>query len=420
MSQKLTESAYENALKQMRFAFDFCEQSLENTRLFSQILLPKRIIEVNIPVAMDDRTIKIFTGYRSQHNDARWPFKWWIRFHPQVNRDEVMALSLWMTFKCAVADIPLGWGKWWIIVNPSKLSEWELERLSRGYVKELYKYIWPDQDIPAPDVNTNPKIMWWMVDEYSRMVWKHSPWAFTGKPLALWWSAWRGNATAQGGVYVLETFLALMSQNVQWKKIIIQWAGNAGLIMARLLQKWGALIVWIADSKGGIYNSDGLDIDAISLLKKERKSVQEYTDWLKISEKEILIQPCDILIPAALENQITSENASQIQARIILELANWPTTSEADSILFEKWIVVIPDILANSGGVIVSYFEQVQNAYSYYWKEEEVNRLLKEKIEEASKDVFGMAQENKTFLRNGAYIVAMKRLFEAMQARGEY
>lgn len=414
----MIENTFENAIKQMKFAFNLFDSTGQDLDLFSILSLPKRIIEVNIPVMMDSGKIRIFIGYRSQHNDARGPFKWWIRFHPDVSRDEVKALSLWMSFKCGVANIPLGGGKGGIIVNPSELSEWELERLSRGYVRELYKYIWPDQDIPAPDVNTNPKIMGWMVDEYSRLVGKFSPWAFTWKPLSIWGSAGRWNATAQGGVFVLTTILNLIGQNISWKKIIIQWAGNAGLIVTRLLSELGAIIIWIADSKWAIYNPRGIDINAIIDLKNQKKSVHDSTDGQKLSEKEVLIQPCDILIPAALENQITKENAPQIQASIILELANGPTTNEADAILFERWITVIPDVLANSGGVIVSYFEQVQNTYNYYWKEEEVNKQLQEKITTAAKEVFETAKNYTTYLRAGAYVIAMKRIFEAMKARG--
>ncbi len=411
------QSAYQNALRQMQFALHLFDSEWHNNNLFTILSLPKRIIEINIPVKMDNGDIKMFTWYRSQHNDARGPFKWGIRFHQDVNKDEVMALSLWMSFKCAVANIPLGWWKWWIIVNPSTLSESELERLARWYVRELYKYIWPDQDVPAPDVNTNPKIMGWMVDEYSQLVWKYSPGAFTWKPLVIWWSAWRWSATAQGGVYVLETILSLFGENISWKKIIIQWAGNAGLIVARLLKGLWALIVWIADSKWAIYDIEWIDIEQISSLKKEKKSVNGYWKWQYMSEKDILLQPCDILIPAALENQITIENASQIQARYVLELANGPTTSEADTILFEKNIVVIPDILANSGWVIVSYFEQVQNTYNYYWKEEEVNRLLKEKIIDAAKSVYDTSKKYSTFLRAWWYIIALQKIFDSMKAK---
>lgn len=411
-------SAFWNALIQLKNAHSFLNDAEKNEWFLTQLSFPKRILEVSIPVKMDNGQVKVFTWYRSQHSDARGSFKGGIRFHQDVNLDEVKALSVWMSFKCAVADIPLGGGKWWIIVNPKELSLGELERLSRGYVQALYKYIGPDQDIPAPDVNTNPKIMGWMVDEYSKLVGKYAPWAFTGKPLSVWWSQWRGNATAQGGVYVLESYMSFIWDSLSWKKIIIQWAGNAGLTMAKILVSLGSTIVWIADSRWGIYDEKGLDINTISQLKKENKSVHDYVSWIKFNEKEILLQSCDILIPAALENQITSENASQIQARIVLELANGPTTPEADENLVSRWIQVIPDILANSGGVIVSYFEQVQNSYNYYWSEEEVNKLLKERISKASVWVFQTAKEKNTFLRNGAYIIALKRIFDAMWVKG--
>ena len=380
---------------------------------------PKRIIEVTIPVKMDNGKVRMFTGFRSQHNNARWPFKGGIRFHQDVSKDEVKALSMWMTFKCAVIDIPLGGGKWGIIVNPKELSKGELERLSRGYIRKLYKYIWPGQDVPAPDVNTTPEIMAWMMDEYSMLVGKYSPWSFTGKPLTTGGSEGRGTATAQWGVYVLQKIIELQWWDLTWKKIVIQWAGNAGLVMANLLVELWVTIVWISDSRGGIFNEKGIDIQEIQKLKSSRKSVTGYIDAKQITNEELLELNCDILIPAALENQITNSNAKNIKAKIILELANGPTTTNADEILFENWITVIPDILANSGGVMVSYFEQVQNDANFYWKAKEVDEKLFEKITWAAENVFEIAKEHKTYLRSAAYIIAMKRVFDAMKDRGE-
>lgn len=419
MLEQNIQDAFKNAQKQIRKACDLYHECRIDMNKYELISHPRRIIEVNIPVRLDNGMIKTFIGFRSQHNDSRWPFKWWIRFHQDVSREEVKALSMWMTFKCAVIDLPLGWGKWWIIVNPKELSQWELERLSRWYVREIYKYIWPDQDIPAPDVNTNPKIMAWMMDEYSKLVGKYSPGSFTGKPLTSWWSIGRSSATAQWWVYVLDEILKIKNIDISGKKIIIQWAGNAGLIVANLLvEKW-ANIVGIADSLWGIYDEKGLDISVIEILKKERKSVIDYGEVEKYTSKEILEKPCDILIPAALENQITIENAHKIQAKIILELANWPVNSEADEVLFEKWIILIPDILANSGWVMVSYFEQVQNNTNYYWSAEEVNTKLYDKITKATKDVYDTAIEYQTHMRSSAYIIAMKRVFDAMKDRWE-
>lgn len=411
--------AFQNARKQIKRACDLYHGCRNDVNKYEIISHPRRIIEVNIPVKMDNGVIKTFTGFRSQHNNARGPFKWGIRFHPDVSREEVKALSMWMSFKCAVVDIPLWGGKGWIIVNPKELSEWELERLSRGYVRELYKYIGPEQDVPAPDVNTNPKIMGWMMDEYSKLVWVYSPGSFTGKPLSAGWSLGRSTATAQGWVYVLESFLSLYNDSIKGKKIAIEWAGNAGLTMASILSWMGAIIIAISDSKWAIYAEKGIDIEKIKILKWSKKSVIEYEGAKAIGDKDIFELPVDILIPAALENQITKENAEKVQAKYILELANGPTSPDADTILFANGVIVIPDILANAGGVMVSYFEQVQNNTNYYWKAEEVDDKLKEKMKFSAKKVYDVAKDHNTHLRSGAYIVAMERIFDAMIARGE-
>lgn len=417
--QQQVQDAFENAQKQIRKACDLYGECRLDQNKYEVISQPRRILEVNIPVRMDNGNIRIFNGFRSQHNDARWPFKWGIRFHQDVNRSEVKALSMWMTFKCAVIDIPLWWGKGGIIVNPKELSLRELERLSRGYVREIYKYIGPETDVPAPDVNTNPQIMAWMMDEYSKLVGKYSPGSFTGKPLSSGGSKGRGAATAQGGVYVLQKILERKGDSVTGKTICLQWAGNAGLTMAQLLVDLGAKIIGISDSKGGMYNEDWLDVQKISEIKKGRGSVTEYDEGERLGEKEVLEKPCDILIPAALENQITQDNVSNIQAKLILELANGPITPEADKILEEMKIDVIPDILANAGGVMVSYFEQVQNDMNFYWEAEEVDTKLHKKITSAACSVYETAQEYSTTYRAAAYIVAMKRIFDAMKDRGE-
>lgn len=411
--------AFENARLQLKKACSLFDNCKSDTNKYEKISHPKRIIEVNLPVEMDDWSIRTFVWFRSQHNDARWPFKWGIRFHQDVSRSEVKALSMWMTFKCAVVDIPLGWGKGWIIVNPKELSEWELERLSRAYVRAIYKYIGPETDVPAPDVNTNPKIMAWMVDEYSTLVWKYSPGCFTWKPIELGGSLGRGKATAQGWIYVLQKILELKQDKIAWKKIIIQWAWNAWLTMATLLTELWAKIVWISDSRWAIYNNDWIDIFKINEIKAKNESVVSYNDATLVWDREVLEKECDILIPAALENQITKDNAKNIKAKLILELANWPITPEADDILFEKKIDVIPDILANAWWVMVSYFEQVQNNTNYYWEEEEVDQKLHKKIVKATVWVYATATEYKTSLRSAAYIISMKRVLDAMKARGE-
>jgi glutamate dehydrogenase/leucine dehydrogenase len=410
---------FESAKTQLKKAYMLFDEKKWDESIFSLFTHPTRIIEISIPVEMDNGSIQVFTGFRSQHNDARWPFKWGIRFHQDVSRSEVQALSMWMTLKCAVVDIPLWGGKWGIIVDPKILSERELEQLSRKYVQGLYKYIWPDQDVPAPDVNTNPKIMGWMMDEYSKLVGQYTPGSFTGKPLTVGGSKGRGKATAQGGVYVLEQVLELENDTLKGKKVIIQGAGNAGLTVASMLVQLGATIVWIADSHGGVYDAQGLDIAQIEALKAQKKSVTELPSGEKVSETEILEKLCDILVPAALENQITQENAGKIQAKYILELANGPTNAQADEILFSAGKIVMPDILANAWWVTVSYFEGVQNSMNFYWKEKEVEERLKEKMKESARDVYMMGKKYQTFLRNGAYLVAMKRIFDAMKDRGD-
>jgi glutamate dehydrogenase/leucine dehydrogenase len=411
--------AFLNARKQIRGACDLHWECSDDENKYELISHPKRILEINIPVRMDDWKVKTFTWFRSQHNDARWPFKWWIRFHPDVSRSEVKALSMWMTFKCAVVDIPLGWWKWGIIVDPKQLSDGELERLSRWYVREIYKYIWPKQDVPAPDVNTNPKIMSWMMDEYSNLVWEYSPGSFTWKPLTSWGSKWRSRATAQGWVYVLQKILELKNDSVKGKKVIIQWSWNAGLTMAELLIDLWAKIIGISDSGGAIYNEQWLNIWEISRLKANRKSVIQYSDATICSNEEILEKQCDILVPAALENQITQKNAKNIKTEVILELANWPITPQADEILFKNKITVIPDILANAWGVVVSYFELTQNNINFYWEEDEIDEKLHKKMTHSAYDVFQTSSENNTHLRNWAYIIALKRVLDAMKDRWE-
>ncbi len=438
---------FESARTQMCTAYQFLAP--EYTHEFEILLSPDRVIEVNIPVVMDDGSTRVFTGYRSQHNDARWPYKWGIRYHQDVTRDEVMALSTWMSIKTATLDLPLGGGKWGIIVDPKTLSKRELEALSRGWVQKLYKYLWPLDDVPAPDVNTNSEIMSWMVDEYSKLVGHWTPGTFTGKPLSIGGSLGRDTATAQGGLYVLEAYLAsshpspegdgfsrnnsplsgaegIKEWGLQGKKIVIQWAGNAGLNMIELISKTGAILIATSDSKWAIYDPNGLDIEQIITLKQDKKPLSEYRFQSPLSGGEgagvrsnaaLLELECDILIPAALENQITGENAPRIKARLIMELANWPITPDADVALFSKWIAVIPDILANAGGVTVSYFEQVQNSMNYSWSREEVQEKLKLKMETALHGVLESAEKHGVMLRTGAYVVAMKRILEAIKVR---
>lgn len=412
-----TNNPFLSAQSQMQTAYAFLAGRYDEQ--FPKILNPERIIEVNIPVKMDSGEIRNFVGYRAQHNAARGPYKWGIRYHQDVTKDEVKALSTWMSIKCATLDLPLGGGKWGIIVNPKELSERELEQLSRCWVQKLYKYIGPLDDVPAPDVNTNGKIMSWMVDEYSRLVGHWTPGTFTGKPLSIGGSLGRDTATAQGWLYVLEAYLTAKKDTLQGKKIVIQWAGNAGLNMIELIDRTGAILIGTSDSHGGIYDESGLDIAQIVELKKNKKSLTEYKWGKQISNSELLELACDILIPAALENQITGDNAKNVKAHLIMELANGPITPEADVALFARNIPVIPDILANAGGVTVSYFEQVQNNANYFWSRAEVQEKLKLKMETALAGVLHSAEEHNVMLRTGAYVVAMERILEAMKVRGE-
>lgn len=411
-----------NAQTQLREAFDLirkdCDDLVCDINSLEYILYPTRVSIVHIPVKMDNGSVRVFKWFRSQHNNARWPFKWWIRFHQNVSLEEVQALSIWMTFKCSLMNIPLWGAKWWIIVNPKELSERELERLSRWYVNSIHCQIWPDMDIPAPDVNTNSKIMWWMVDEYNNIAGKNEFGTFTGKPLTIGGSLWRDVSTSLWAVLVLEKYLEGIGSSLDNKKIIIQWAGNAWLNAAKILVSKGSKIVAISDSKWAIYNSNWLDISKIEKLKKNWKSVISYSDATIISNEQLLVSWCDILIPAAMESQITKDNANNIQASIILELANGPTLLDADKILFKKGINVIPDILANAWGVVVSYFEQVQNASNYYWDKEKVNRRLEKIIKKAAQDVFDTAKKYNTDFRNGAYIISINRVLKAMKDRG--
>ncbi len=406
---------FESAKTQMQSAYQFLSWKYEKE--FASLLAPERVIEVSIPVVMDSGEPRVFTGYRSQHSGARGPYKGGIRYHQDVTKDEVMALSAWMSIKTATLDLPLGGGKWGIIVDPKTLTEKELESLSRGWVQKLYKYLWPNVDIPAPDVNTNGKIMSWMVDEYSRLVGEWSPGTFTGKPLSIGGSLGRDTATAQGGLYALMTYLESRGESLSGKTVVIQWAWNAGLNMMELVIHEWAKVIALSDSRWGIYDANGLDVEKITKLKSEKKSLAE-SGIKTITNAEILELACDILIPAALENQITEFNAKSIQAKIVLELANGPTTPKADDILFARGITVIPDILANAGGVTVSYFEQVQNNTNYFWSREEVMEKLKAKMEKATHWVIESATKNGVMFRTGAYIIALERILEAMKTRG--
>lgn len=406
-------TAFGNYLSQLEKAKDKVQLDEDS---YIQLQAPARVLEVNIPVRMDNGTLKVFQGFRSQFNDARGPFKGGIRFHPEVSYDEVKALSAWMAFKTAVVNIPLGGGKGGIVVDPKKLSSRELEELSRGYIRAIAKLIGPDLDIPAPDVNTDARIMGWMLDEYEKFAGKHAPGVITGKPLEIGGSKAREYSTAQGGYYVLES--AMSMKKTDGIHVAIQGFGNAGRNIANILRESGYIIAMVSDSKGTVYNYHGMDPDKLAQHKEKTGSVVNYPEAQTLSIEAFFSQEVDILVPAALENSITKENASDIKAKLILELANGPLTPEADEILAQKGVEVIPDILANAGGVAVSYFEQVQNAYGYYWSEAEVLEKLKALMQEAFEGVWKQKEKYHTNLRTAAYILAVSRIAEAMKNRG--
>lgn len=380
---------------------------------------PMREFHVRIPVRMDDGSVKVFEGFRVQYNDARGPTKGGIRFHPEETFDTVRALAAWMAWKTAVVDLPLGGGKGGVVCNPKEMSAGELERLSRGYIRALGHYIGPDIDVPAPDVYTNPQIMAWMMDEYEKIVGHSAPGVITGKPLPLGGSAGRGDATARGGIHTVREAAKVLGLDLQGAPAAIQGYGNAGQFAHKLATEiLGMKVVAVSDSKGGIYNPAGLPFEDVLTHKQRLGSVVGFPGAQEISNADLLELDVMVLFPAALENVITEENAHRIKAKIVAELANGPTTPEADVILHEQGVYVIPDFLCNAGGVTVSYFEQVQNAYNFYWSEEEVHRLLDKKMTTAFQAVHEAAQRHRVHPRLGAYVVAVSRVAEAMRLRG--
>lgn len=385
--------------------------------IMAQLMHPKRVIEVSLPVKMDDGRTEVFTGYRSQYNDARGPFKGGIRFHPGVTLDEVKALSAWMTWKTAVVKIPLGGGKGGVIVDPKKLSADELERLSRAYARAIAPYIGPDVDVPAPDVSTDPRIMGWMLDEYEAVIGKKAPGVITGKPLSLGGSLVRDYATAQGAFYVIDE-LAKKYHLPKGTRVAIQGFGNGGSFLAKILAKAGYTLVAIADSKSTLYRESGLDVDELIKHKETTGTLAQCVGCESLPSAAILSVPTDILVPAALENAIHGDNMKEVQAKYIVELANGPVTPEADQWLFENGIMVIPDILANAGGVTVSYYEQVQNAANFYWEEEQILGMLEKTMRTAFAKVAQYQERYNTSFRMGAYALAVRRVAKAMKARG--
>ncbi len=380
---------------------------------------PMRELRVTIPVRMDDGSIKIFDGFRVQYNDALGPTKGGIRWHPQETINTVRALAAWMTWKCAIVDIPYGGGKGGIIVNPKELSMGEQERLARGYIRSIGEFIGPERDIPAPDVYTTPQIMAWMMDEFSKLRGYNVPGVITGKPVRVGGSLGRNDATARGGMYVLREAAKVKGIDLSKATVAVQGFGNAGQYAHELTTKlFGSKVVAISDSRGGIYNPNGLDFEACAKYKKETGSVIGFPGSKEISNEDLLELNVDVLVPAALEEALTADNAGNVKAKLILELANGPTTPEADAIFHKNGNLVLPDFLANAGGVTVSYFEWVQNVSGYYWTLDEVYERLDKKMTKAFQDFYETYQAYKVDPRTAAYLVSVKRVVEAMKLRG--
>jgi len=380
---------------------------------------PMRELHVSIPVRMDNGNVKIFKGFRIHYNDALGPCKGGIRFHPDETIDTVRALAFWMTWKCAVAGIPLGGGKGGVICDTKEMSPGEVERLSRGYVDAVWQFIGPGKDIPAPDVYTNPQIMAWMMDEYSKLKGYNCPGVITGKPVAIGGSLGRGGATARGAMFTIIEAAKHLNVDLAAATVAVQGYGNAGSNIAIFMNDiLGSRIVAVSDSKGGIYNKQGLDPHKVFLHKAETGSVINFPGAEGISNEELLELEVTVLCPSALENVITERNAPKIKAKIVAALANGPITPEADVILVDNGVFIIPDFLCNAGGVTVSYFEGVQNAYNYYWDEEEVHVRLSKKMTRAFHDVLSESLKRKVSMRVAAYIVAVARVAEAMRLRG--
>ena len=401
--------------------FDLAAEHLHlSPGLRSVLREPKRQLIVHFPVKMDDGTVEVFTGYRVQHNLGRGPAKGGIRYHQDVTLDEVKALAMWMTWKCAVVGIPFGGGKGGVIVDPKKLSQRELEGLTRRYATEISIIIGPERDIPAPDVNTNSQTMSWIMDTYSMHVGYTSPAVVTGKPIALGGSEGRNEATAQGAVYTIQDAARHLGMDLAKCAVAVQGFGNAGAIAAHLMFEQGSKIVAVSDSTGGIYKADGFDPNSVLAWKQEHHTVVGFPGTKEITNAQLLEVDCDILIPAALENQITAANAGKIHARLIAEAANGPTTPEADEILYKNAKFVIPDILCNAGGVTVSYFEWVQDLDRDFWSIDHVNEKLRAIMQRAFASTLEMSIREKVNMRTAAYMLAVQRVADATSLRGLY
>lgn len=405
---------FKSAMQQLARAAEILKLKPEVLKLLQQ---PQRIIWLAVPVKMDNGELRIFQGFRVQYNDARGPYKGGLRFHPRVNMDEVKALAFWMMIKNAVVDIPYGGAKGGIVVDPKKLSKAELERLSRKFIDLIYKNIGPRVDIPAPDVNTNAEIMGWMVDEYSKLVGKWTPAVITGKPTSLGGSQGREEATGFGGVVVLKE-VAIKFKLKKKATVAIQGFGNVGSHFASVAAEGGFKVVALSDSKSGIYSPKGLDIKKAAVWKKERGQLKGYLGTVDISNEKLLTLDVDVLVPAAFESQIHKNNARKIKAKVIFEMANGPTTPEADSILHRRKILVVPDVLSNSGGVAASYLEWSQNLSGHYLTKTEVFKKLQNFMIKAWQNVYTTSEQYQTDLRTAAFILAIKRIAKAVEDRG--
>ena len=388
---------------------------------YEALKYPERELQVSIPVQMDDGSVRVFEGFRVQHSTSRGPAKGGVRFHPNVNQDEVKALAAWMTFKCAVVNIPYGGAKGGVVCDPTTLSEGEMRRITRRFTAMIAPIIGPEQDVPAPDVGTNPKVMGWMMDTYSMLKGHCVPGVVTGKPIEIGGALGRSEATGRGVMITTKNTLAKLGMEMAGTTVVVQGMGNVGSISAKLLHAEGMKVIGVSDVSGGITCKDGLDIPGIlEFLKTPKALLKDYDapGVEHITNDELLTLETTVLVPAALENQIRGDNADKLNCKIIIEAANGPTTVEADEILKKRGILLIPDILANAGGVVVSYFEWVQNIQSMYWTEEDVNRKLKDVMDRAFESVWEISKEKGVEPRIGAYLIAIKRTVDAKKMRG--
>jgi glutamate dehydrogenase (NAD(P)+) len=410
-------SAWDTALRQLDDAAQ--EMNLE-PGVHEVLRHPRRALEVSVPTRMDDGSVRVFKGYRVHHSTSRGPSKGGIRYHPAVTLDEVKALAMWMTWKCAVVGIPFGGAKGGVVVDPAELSKRELERMTRRYASEILPLIGPERDIPAPDLGTNEQVMAWIMDTYSTREGFSVPGVVTGKPLSVGGSAGRAQATSRGVAYITLATLKRLGMSVEDARLVVQGYGNVGGGTVQLLHDQGCIVVGVSEEKGGVYNPDGISPEGLMEHKRRTGTIAGYPGGTFVTNEELLELECDVLIPAAIEGQLTAQNADRVKASVIVEAANGPTTPEADQIFHDRGVLVVPDILANSGGVTVSYFEWVQDLQAYYWEEDEVNDRLRQIMERSYVDVLGLADQRKVTMRMAATMLGVGRVAEAHATRGLY